>query len=109
MSEDTKQLYLFKGIFGKAVHVNFNGGNISSDSGLVLLREFIDGLGVIKKVAKLLPDDRHQSYVDHTTEQLLSQRVLQIIAGYKDGNDCDALRHDPALRSACGKKWETIL
>ena len=107
MSKDTKQLYLFKEISGKAVHVNFNGGNISSDSGVVMLHKFLDGLGVIEKVAELLPDDRHQSYVEHTTEQLLRQRVLQIIAGYEDGNDCDALRHDPAFRIACGKKPET--
>ena len=107
MSQDTKQLYLFKGISGKEVHVNFNGGNISSDSGVIMLHEFMDEIGVIKKVAKLLPDDRHQSYIDHTTEQLLSQRVLQIIAGYKDSNDCNALRHDPALKTACGKKPES--
>ncbi len=107
MSEDTKQLCFFKEISGKPVHVNFNGGNISSDSGVVLLQRFIDGLGIVKKVAKLLPDDRHPSFIEHTTEQLLNQRVLQIIAGYQDGNDCDALRHDPAFRVACGKKPET--
>lgn len=106
MSQDTKKPYFFKGISGKEVHVNFNGGNISSDSGVVMLREFTDKLGIIKKVAKLLPDNRHQSYVDHTAEQLLSQRVLQIIAGYEDGNDCNALRHDPAFKTACGKKPE---
>jgi len=104
--KDTNQLYLFKEISGKVVHVNFNGGNISSDSGVVMLHEFIDGLGVIEKVAELLPDDRHQSYVKHTTERLLRQRVLQIIAGYEDGNDYDALRHGPTSRIACGKKPE---
>jgi len=107
MSQDTKQPYFFKEISNKDVHVNFNGGSISSDSGVVMLREFIDELDIIKKIAEMLPDDRHPAYIEHTTEQLLSQRVLQIIAGYEDGNDCDALRHDPAFRTACGKLPET--
>jgi len=103
MSQDTKQLYFFKEISKKEVHANFDGGSISSDSGVIMLREFIDKLGIIKQVADLLPDDRHPSYTYHTTEQLLSQRVLQIIAGYEDGNDCNALRNDPAFKIACGK------
>jgi hypothetical protein len=107
MSEDTKQLYLFKEISGKEVHVNFSGGKISSDSGIVMLRECIDRLGIIKKVAQILPDDRHPAYIDHSTEQLLNQRVLQIIAGYEDGNDCDALRNDPAFKTACSKRPES--
>jgi len=107
MSEDTKQLYFFKEVSKKEVHVNFNGGSISSDSGVVMLREFIDKLGIVKQAAELLPDDRHPAYIEHTTEQLLSQRVLQIIAGYEDGNDSDALRNDPAFKIACGKLPET--
>jgi len=107
MSQDTKQLHLFKAVSGKEVHVDFAGGELSSDSGVILLREIIEELGIVKKVAALLPDDRHPSYVTHTTEELLTQRVLQIIAGYEDGNDCDALRNDPAFKIGCGKTSET--
>lgn len=107
MDENTKQLHLFKTISGKEVHVNFDGGELSSDSGVILVREVIERLGLIKKVADLLPDDRHPSYVKHSTERLLTQRVLQIIAGYEDGNDCDVLRNDPAFKIGCNKTLET--
>lgn len=107
MNEITKQLDLFKAISGKSLHIDFNGGKLSSDSGIVLLREFIEKLGIIDKVVDLLPDDRHPSYVKHTTKELLTQRVLQIIAGYEDGNDCDVLRNDPAFKLGCGKASET--
>jgi len=107
MSQDTKQPYFFQEISNKEVHVDFSGGRISSDSGVPMLRELIDKLGIIKQVAEILPDGRHPAYIYHTTEQLLSQRVLQIIAGYEDGNDCDALRNDPAFKTACGKLPET--
>lgn len=107
MSQNTKQLHLLKAISGKEVHVDFDGGAMSSDSGILLMREFIDKLGIINKVVDLLPDDRHPSYIKHTTKELLMQRVLQIIAGYEDGNDCDALRTDPAFKIGCGKTSET--
>jgi hypothetical protein len=107
MNENTKQLHLFKAISGKAVHVDFDGGELSSDSGIILLREVLEKLNLVEKVAALLPDDRHPSYIKHTTENLLTQRVLQIIAGYEDGNDCNALRNDPVFKIGCGKASET--
>ena len=107
MSENTKQMHLFKAVSSKDVHVDFDGGELSSDSGLLLIKEFIEEIGIIDKVVELLPDDRHPSYIKHTTKELLMQRVLQIIAGYEDGNDCDALREDPVFKIGCGKTSET--
>ena len=56
---------------------------------------------IIKRLSQVLVDHRHQSYVDHSYEELMRQRVFQIACGYEDANDCDFLRHDPAFKAAC--------
>ncbi len=103
MRKNTKQVPLFKDIFSKTVELDFNGGDLSSDTGLILLRQIEQKIGIIKRIADVLPDDRHQSYIHHDLWHLLSQRVFQIAAGYEDGNDCDSLRRDPILKMACDK------
>lgn len=104
MKKNTKQVPFCKDIFEKSVELDFNGGDMSSDSGLILLRQIEKENQVIQRVANVLPDDRHQSYVQHDLWHLLSQRVFQIASGYEDGNDCDSLRHDPILKMVCDKK-----
>ena len=93
----TAQLTLFP-IADKAVKVTFDGGQISSDGGLLLLREVERQLGLIKDLAALIPDHRDQRYIDHSYIDLLMQRVAQIAAGYEDGNDSTELRHDPIIK-----------
>ena len=104
MTKNTKQIPLFKDIFDKSVELDFDGGDLSSDTGLILLRQVEQQTGIIKRIAKVVPDTRHQSYIDHDLSRLLSQRVFQIAAGYEDGNDCDSQRFDPILKMICGKK-----
>ena len=101
MEKSTKQLMFFKESFGKKVEVDFNGGEVTSDAGLLFLRETESQIGIINKVAMVLHDKRHPSYVKHQMVQLLTQRVFQIAAGYEDGNDSDALRDDPILKLSC--------
>ena len=103
MDKHTNQTMLFKEFFGKKVAVDFNGGEISSDAGLLFLRETESQIGIINKVADVIHDKRHPSYVKHQIVQLLSQRVFQIAAGYEDANDSDSLKHDPILKIACEK------
>ena len=99
--EDTKQLVLFKEISGKKVEVEFDGGEMSSDAGLLFLRELESELGVIGRVADVVRDRRHAGYVKHELLELTTQRVFQIAAGYEDGNDCNELRNDPVMKMAC--------
>jgi len=99
--KDTKQLVLFKEISGKKVEVEFDGGEMSSDAGLLFLRELESELGVIGRVADVIRDRRHAGYVKHELLELTTQRVFQIAAGYEDGNDCNELRHDPVMKMAC--------
>jgi len=103
MDKHTNQLMLFKEFFGKKVAIDFNGGEVSSDAGLLFLRETESQIGIINRVATAIHDQRHPSYIKHQIVQLLSQRVFQIAAGYEDANDSNTLKHDPILKIACEK------
>jgi hypothetical protein len=70
MDKNTNQTMLFKEFFGKKVAVDFNGGEISSDAGLLFLRETESQFGIINKVADVIHDKRHPSYVKHQIVQL---------------------------------------
>ena len=82
----------------KAVALNFDGGRLSSDAGLVLLQDPDEQLGLTRALAAVLKDPRDPRRVDFTLHDLLKQRVLQIAAGYEDANDANALRHDPIFK-----------
>jgi hypothetical protein len=101
MEKDTQYSLPFASVSGKKVAADFDGGSVSSDGGVLFLREVERQVGVIRRVVEALRDTRHQSYIDHSYEDLVRQRVLQIACGYEDANDCDDLRHDPALKTAC--------
>jgi hypothetical protein len=103
MTKFTKQLLLFKDISGKKIKVDFDGGEVSSDAGLLFLRETEAKHGIIRRMANVLRDRRHQSYITHDLLELFSQRVFQIASGYEDANDCDDLRKDPIIKIACAK------
>ena len=91
----------FSSVGGKKVEADFEGGVITSDSGVMLAREIDRKLGVIDHLASVLWDRRHPSYVSHSLEDLLRQRVFQLVCGYEDGNDSDDLRSDPAFKLGC--------
>jgi len=87
----------------KSVHVDFTGGALSSDGGLLLLAHLDRRLGLTQAVAAACRDPRRQKSVQHSYLDLIRQRVYQIAAGYEDANDATTLRHDPALKLACGR------
>ena len=103
MKKNTKQVPLFKDIFNKTVELDFDGGDLSSDSGLILLRQIDEDAKLIPRITGAIQDSRHPGYVQHDLCHLFSQRVYQIAAGYEDGNDCDSLRYDPILKMVCDK------
>ena len=82
----------------KPVYLNFNGGNLTSDVGVLLIKELDQRLGLVENIAEVIPDYRDQRYIDHTYLELLRQRVAQITCGYEDANDCDSLRTDPSFK-----------
>jgi len=85
---------------GKKVEVNFSGGDVTSDGGVLLVREIDRKLGLTKKVSELIPDTRDQRYVDHSVEEMLAQRIYGIALGYEDVNDHITLRKDPGFQTA---------
>jgi hypothetical protein len=81
------------------VTVDFKGGRVVTDTGLLPLRLLDKELGVLATIAARLPDPRAQKFVTHSREALLTQEVYQIIAGYADGNDAQVVRHDPLFQT----------
>src|SRR5499433_507170 len=82
----------------KTVELDFDGGRLSSDAGLILLKDIDDQLGLIRALAAVLADSRDARRIHFTPEDLLKQRVLQIAAGYEDANDANTLRHAPIFK-----------
>ena len=103
MNKENQILFPFTPLKGRKITAVFDEPMVSSDGGLVLLREALIETGVIRSLADALHDPRHPSYVDHTLEEMLTQRVAQICCGYEDANDCDHLRDDPLFKMAAGR------
>lgn len=98
----TTQLELFP-LAGKEIEVSFTGERISSDGGLLLLREVEKQIAIIKKSSSCIEDKRDQRYIAHTIEEMLTQRVFQIAAGYEDCNDSNELREDMVFKTCAGR------
>ena len=94
---------------GKEVVGGFDGGDISSDGGLMLIVEADRRLGLTAKLSSLLRDGRQAGKVRHQLSELLAQRVYQITCGYEDCNDADDLRFDPLFKTAVGRLPATDL
>jgi Transposase DDE domain group 1 len=89
--------------FQPKIVLDFNGGEITSDSGLLLLRQFDAQLALTKKLTGLFNDWRNALFIEHHTHEMLCQRIYQIAAGYQDCNDADTLRSDPTFQTIVGK------
>src|SRR5204863_226350 len=85
---------------GKAVVARFDGGRLSSEGGMLALREIERRLGLADRLAGCLRDPRMPEKVVHRLAQIIRFRMLMIAAGYEDGNDADTLRADPMFKLA---------
>jgi hypothetical protein len=81
----------------------FDGGQVTSDAGALLLMRTDRAIGQIDRLARCFIDRRSQADIEHSVRTLVAQRVLGIAAGYEDLNDHDALRSDPLWAAAVGK------
>jgi len=93
----------FAPINGKKVSARFDDPAVSSDGGALFLREVDRQIGLSERLARSIADERRQSHVEHALVDLVRQRAYQISCGYEDANDCDALRDDPAIKTAVGR------
>jgi Transposase DDE domain group 1 len=80
------------------VELDFDGGRLSSDAGLILLKDIDDQLGLTRALAAVLADARDARRIHFTPEDILKQRILQMAAGYEEANDANTLRHDPLVK-----------
>ena len=87
----------------REICLDFEGGQITSDAGLVALREFDHRIGFTESIVACLDDARHPSYVKHELAELVIQRLYAIVAGYEDQNDADKLRYDGLFQIIAGK------
>jgi hypothetical protein len=87
----------------KSLTATFDAGRLSSDGGLIVLREIASRLGLAQVIAARLRDDRDPTRVLHSYSEMALARMLMIAAGYEDCDDVDALRTDPALKIAVGR------
>jgi hypothetical protein len=100
MTEATLLPFELPAVHRKKLTVDFDGGNQSSDAGLLLLRQAERKLGICRRLAEAMPDRRDQSRVDHKMVELVTARTVAIACGYRDGNDLNRLRHDPLMKIA---------
>src|SRR5450432_660540 len=87
-------------VAGKNVVVKFDGGQLSSDGGILTLREIEGRLRVAERMAACIEDPRASNHVTHSMADIIRFRLLMIAAGYQDGNDADSLRSDPMFKMA---------
>src|SRR6202795_4996261 len=103
MTDDTLLPFDLPAVHRKKLTVDFEGGNQSSDAGLLLLREAERKLGVCRRLAEAMPDRRDPARVRHAMFEMVMARVSAIACGHKDAIDLDRLRHDPLMKLAVGR------
>jgi len=107
MNELTPYLPGLSPVAGKELHARFDGGRLSSDGGVLLLREIENGLGLAECLSSCIADTRDPSGTTHTITDMIRARMFAIACGYEDCDDLDVLRFDPAFKLACGRLSET--
>src|SRR5512135_209712 len=81
----------------REIVTDFDGGDITSDGGALLLRKTEQLTAIIRQFAACFTDHRDPDLVEHTVEELVAQRVFGLALGYEDLNDHEELRNDPLL------------
>lgn len=94
---------VFPAARGREVVCRFDGGDLTSDAGLLLVAEADLKLGLTESMAGVISDGRQQGKVRHSVLEMLRERIYAIAGGYEDANDLDILGSDPALKTACGR------
>lgn len=107
MTQATPVLPGLSPVAAKPLTATFDAGRLSSDGGVIVLREIAARLGLADVVTAPLPDDRDPLRVSHTYADMALARMMMIAAGYEDCDDVDTLRSDPAFKIACGRAPET--
>jgi hypothetical protein len=103
LTECSRDLFGFEAVEGRQVVAAFDGGQVTSDAGALLLGAVNRAIGLVGRLAGGFADGRMQELVEHGVETMLMQRICGIALGYEDLVDHDELRHDPVLATLVGK------
>lgn len=103
MDNTTTPQLEFAPLKGKRITARFDEPRVSSDGGVLYMREVDRQTGLTDRLVAAISDPRRQSHIAHQVAELLRQRTYQISCGYEDADDCDHLRTDPALKTAVGR------
>lgn len=107
MTEATLFLPGLSPVGGKEITATFDGGQLSSDGGVLILRKVEERLGIATMLSRHVPDARDPARIVHTHADMIRARMFAIAGGYEDCDDLDSLRIDPAFKMACGRRPET--
>ena len=101
MTDTTLSLPGLSPVEAKEIHARFDGGALSSDGGVLALREIEHQQGYADMLSRCLHDKRDPSRTLHSYKTMIRARMFAICCGYEDCDDLDELRHDPAMKMAC--------
>ncbi|HWY20900.1 MAG TPA: transposase [Candidatus Acidoferrum sp.] len=104
MTECIQSDFGFEACGKREIVARFDGGTISSDGGAFLLRQTDQRLNLLPRLAECFLDGRNQEQVEHSIQEMLSQRIYGLALGYEDINDHEQLRHDPVFGILAGRK-----
>jgi hypothetical protein len=102
-TECSRDLFGYEVVEGRQVVAAFDGGEVTSDAGALLLGATDRAIGLVARFAACFADGRAQAQVEHSIATMVVQRVFGIALGYEDLIDHDQLRHDPVLATLAGK------
>jgi Transposase DDE domain group 1 len=103
LTQCSRDLFGYEVVEGRQVVAAFDGGEVTSDAGGLLLGATDRAIGLIERFAAGFDDGRVQTQVEHSVQAMVAQRVFGLALGYEDLIDHDQLRHDPVLATLAGK------
>jgi hypothetical protein len=104
MTECNQGAFPFEVHFSRQVVAQFDGAQMSTDGGALLLREADRKIGLLKRMARCFTDARNPERVEHELGEMLAQRIYGLALGYEDLNDHEQLRRDPLLAVVAGRR-----
>jgi len=104
MTKCNQTQFTFQAHFSRQVTGQFDGGTMTSDAGGLLLRETDRRLNLLPRLARCFLDGRAPARIQHSVEEMISQRVSALALGYEDLNDHEQLRQDPVLKILAGQQ-----
>src|SRR4051794_22685301 len=109
MEKDTLVLPSLSPVGDKPISVMIDARCTSADGGVLLFQDVERRLNLANRLAACLHDPRQPGKITHPLDEILRFRMLAIVAGYPDGNDCDVLRDDPAFKMALDRQGCSVL